>query len=86
MRRKIMKTNKIVAGALVALGFGGAVGLVGCNASRAQRSRQADPVPVADSVTVREGGSPVQVMYGPPPARFDRNRPVRERVLTDPAK
>ena len=62
------------------LGFGGAVGLLGsCSASRASRSRNVDSTPVADSVVVRDGDAPVQVMYGVPPARFDPDRrPIRE--------
>lgn len=72
-----MKTSKLAARALVALGFGGAVGLSGgCSASRAQRSRVVGEVPAAGSVVVRDGDAPVRVMYGSPPARFDPDRQV----------
>jgi hypothetical protein len=82
-----MKTNKLIAGTLIALGFGGVAGLAsGCSASRASRSRTADPAPVVDSVVMPDRDRPVQVMYGPPPARYDAGRPVRERVIDNPTK
>lgn len=77
--RVALRTNKIIVRALVALGFGGAVGLAsGCSASRAARSRQAEGYSVSDSVVVRDVDGTVRVMYGTPPARFDPNRPVPE--------
>ncbi len=72
-----MKPSKNVVRVLMALGFGGAVGLTGgCGANRAQRSRPADGAPVADTVVVPGHDQPVRVMYGVPPARFDPNRPI----------
>ncbi len=72
-----MNANKIIVRALVALGFGGAVGLsAGCSANRAQRSRGTEDVPAADTVVIRDGDVPVRVMYGVPPARFEPVRPV----------
>ncbi len=66
---------------LVLLGFGAVAGLtVGCGASRASKSRNTDNAPAADTVVERDGDVPVQVMYGVPPARFDENRPIRERA------
>ncbi len=76
-------TGKVIAGLLVALGFGGTVGFVsGCSASRVQRSRGADDNPTTDTVIVPGGNVPVRVMYGSPPARFDPNRnvPVRPEI------
>jgi hypothetical protein len=82
-----MKTNKLIAGTLIALGFGGVMGFAsGCSASRASRSRTAETAPVADSVVMPDRDRPVQVMYGPPPARFDANRPIRERIPDSPTK
>jgi hypothetical protein len=83
-----MKTNKrLIAGALVALGFGGVVGLAsGCGAGRVSKSRTADDAPAVDSVIMPGRERPVQVMYGPPPARFDRSRPIQEIILDNPVK
>ena len=71
--------NRLVIKALVMLGFGVAAGFASsCGANRAQKSRPSDAVSPADSITVPGGEAPVRVMYGVPPARFDKNRPVRE--------
>ncbi len=74
-----MKTNKIIVRALVVLGFGGAVGLAsGCSASRASKSRKTESTrpardyPAGDSIVVRPIDGTIRVMYGVPPARFDR--------------
>lgn len=67
-----MKTNKLIARALVLLGLGATVGLAsGCGTSRPSES----PAAVA-----QPGDMPVRVMYGVPPVRFDESRPIRERV------
>ena len=78
-----VKANKLIVRVLIVLGFGGAVGLVGCSASRAQKNRPSESVTAADSVVVRDGDVPVHVM---PPFRFDPNRPIRRRVVVDTPK
>jgi hypothetical protein len=78
-----MRTNRLIARALVVLGFGGVAGLGGACAHRAQRSG-AQSLPTADSVVVRDGDAPVRAMYGVPPARFDPNRPTIERRAPAP--
>jgi hypothetical protein len=67
-----MKASKIIAGTLVVLGFGSAVGLgTGC-ANRARKSKAAEPA--ADSISVVRPGSPgdipIRVMYGVGTAPF----------------
>ena len=65
-----MRANKIIAGALVMLGFGGVLGSAsGCGANRASKSRTVEPEPAKDTIespvivpdTVR-----IRVMYGVP--------------------
>ncbi|MDR1671365.1 MAG: hypothetical protein LBR57_02490 [Alistipes sp.] len=84
-----MKTNTLIVRALILLGFGGAVGLTGCGASRVQRSRNPEKTaetttagdkpaaPDADSVRKWDPGRPVMVMYGVPPSQYNPDGPVR---------
>lgn len=73
-----MRGAKLIAKLLVVLGFGSAAGLASGCASRAQKSRPGENNPAADTVIVRDSYIPVQAMYGVPPARFDRDRPVEK--------
>ncbi len=69
-----MKANKLIARALVLLGFGAAAGLTtGCGASRASKSSTPDP-PAADY-------APVRVMYGVSSAQFDPDKTIRQRTV-----
>lgn len=76
-----MRSNRILAGLLVALGFGGVLATEsGCGVNRGRKSKSGDR-PVADSTALRDGvptDVPVRVMYGVPPARFEPDKPVRE--------
>lgn len=72
-----MKTNKLIARALVLLGLGATVGLAsGCGTSRVSKSRPSE----SPAAVAQPGDMPVRVMYGVPPVRFDESRPIRERV------
>jgi hypothetical protein len=75
-----MKTNKILAGMLVVLGFGS---VVGCSATRAKKSEPRQPVVVTDSLTTIEEPI-IRVMYGVNNVPFRVIEPVPEQTTEQP--
>ena len=62
------------------LGFGSTVLVTeSCSTSRTQKSRGSQTGSKADSVPASDDMVPIRVLYGVAPARFDPDKPIRER-------